>query len=137
LDEGSVYESNEEKLDDYDDQDEFKVKKVPMSPELYQKVCLRCFFEWEILDGLVGARLFCMTWNLIFCSNNTAWIHFSHMSWTAFDALTINFWYTKTQQHGEAKQQKWACYSNPFEYYIDLPFLLGLYLSYGFTFEQS
>jgi len=129
-------ESDEEELENYNDQDEFKVGKVPMTPELYRKVCLWCL-EWGMLDGLFGALFFCMTWNLVCRSNNTARIRFSHMSWTVFDALTINFWHTKTQQHGEAKQQKWACYSNPFEYYSDLPFLLGLWLSCGFTFKQS
>jgi hypothetical protein len=59
------------------------------------------------------------------------------LTWTVFDALTVNFRHTKTQQHGEAKRQKRACYSNPFEYYIDLPFLLGLRFSCGFTFKQS
>ena len=77
-----------------------------------------------------------MTWNLVCCSNNRAQIRFSHMSWTVFDALTVNFWHTKTQQHGEAKRQKQACYSNPFEYYIDLPLLLGLWLYCRFTFEK-
>jgi hypothetical protein len=51
--------------------------------------------------------------------------------------MDVNFKHTKTQQHGEAKRQKRAVYSNPFEHYIDIPFLLGLYLSCGCSFTQS
>jgi hypothetical protein len=43
----------------------------------------------------------------------------------------------ETQQHGKAKRQKRAVYSNPFEHYIDIPFLLGLYLSCSCSFTQS
>jgi hypothetical protein len=51
--------------------------------------------------------------------------------------MKVNFKHTKTQQHGEGKRQKRAIFSNPFEYYIDIPFLLGLYLSCCFSDKQS
>jgi hypothetical protein len=51
---------------------------------------------------------------------------------------TSIFKHTKMQQHGKAKRQKRAVYSNPFEHYIvDIPFLLGLYISCGCSFTQS
>jgi hypothetical protein len=73
------------------------------------------------------------TWNL----NNTAKVRFSHLTWTTFDAMKVNFKHTKTQQHGEGKRQKRAVFSNPYEFYIDIPFLLGLYLACCFSDKQS
>jgi hypothetical protein len=74
---------------------------------------------------------------LVCRGNNTAKIRFSHLTWTTFDAMKVNFKHTKTQQHGEAKRQKRAVFSNPFEYYIDIPFLFGLYLACCFSNGQS
>jgi hypothetical protein len=58
------------------------------------------------------------------------------MSWHYFDAMHVRFCHTKTQQHGEARQEKRACYSNHFEWYIDLPLLMGLYLAKCFSSQR-
>ena len=58
------------------------------------------------------------------------------MWWHYFDEMHVRFFHTKTQHHGEARQEKRACYSNPFEWYIDLPLLIGLYLATNFNTSQ-
>jgi hypothetical protein len=54
-----------------------------------------------------------------------------------FDALTVNFKHTKTDQQGDSKQKKRHLFSNVLEYYIDLPFIMGLYFSSCFSFGQT
>jgi hypothetical protein len=76
-------------------------------------------------------------WNLVYRGNNTAQIRFSHLKWNVFDALTVNFKRTKTDQKGDQKRKKRHVFSNSLEYYINLPFLLGLYLSSCFNYEQT
>eukprot|EP00978_Attheya_sp_CCMP212_P006421 scaffold14652_cov75-Attheya_sp.AAC.1 len=129
-------ESDEEVDDDFDDSDEYKTGKVPITPELFRKLCLWSL-EWGTADGIFGALFFCQTWNLICRGNNSAKVRFSHMTWNTFDAMKINFRHTKTEKHKQGKRKKRAIFSNPFEYYIDYPFLLGLYLATNFSFEQS
>ena len=51
--------------------------------------------------------------------------------------MHIQFWHTKTEQDGMAKRTKCAIYSNINEPYIDIPFLLGLYLSRCFNNKQQ
>ena len=121
--------------DEDDDRDENQVGKSPMTPELYKSVC-RWFLEWGSTEGIFCACFVAFTWQLACRSNNTARIRYGHMSWTFFDAMHVRFRHTKTQQHGEARRQKRACYSNPFEWYIDLPLLMGLYLATNFNTSQ-
>jgi hypothetical protein len=122
--------------EDDDDRDEFKEGKEPMSPELFRCVC-KWLMEWGNLDGLFGALFIVLSWNLVCRGINTAKIRLSHLKWTVFDALQINFKHTKVDQRGDTKRKKRHLFSNVFEYYIDLPFLLGLYLACGFTFAQT
>jgi hypothetical protein len=137
-DAGSDSESDEDDDDDEEDDDhlEFKEGKDPMSPELYRKVC-KWLVEWGTLEGIFAALFIVMTWNLVCRGNNTSKIRFSHMSWTVFDSMGVNFRHTKMQQLGEAKRQKRALYSNPFEECIDFAFLLGLYLATSFSSLQA
>jgi len=127
--------SDEEEDDEDDDRDENQVGKSPMTPELYKSVC-QWFLMWQSTEGIFCACFFVFTWNLACRSNNTARIRYGHMSWTFFDAMHVRFRHTKTQQHGEARRQKRACYSNPFEWYIDLPLLMGLYFATNFNTSQ-
>ena len=106
-----------------------------MTPELFKNLC-RWFLEWGTREGIYAALYMSLTWNLACRGNNTGKIRFSHMSWTAFDCMHINFRHTKTEHHGQAKRRKRAVYSNSFEHYIDVPFLLGLYLATSFGEEQ-
>ena len=128
-------DSGVEEDDEEDDRDLFQEGKSPMTPELYKSVC-KWFLEWGTSEGIFCACFFVLTWNLACRSNNTARIRYSHMSWHYFDAMHVRFRHTKTQQHGEARRQKRACYSNPFEWYIDLPLLMGLYLATNFSTSQ-
>ena len=121
--------------DEDDDRDENQVGKSPMTPELYKSAC-RWFLEWGSTEGIFCACFFVFTWHLACRSNNTARIRYGHMSWTFFNAMHVRFRHTKTQQHGEARRQKRACYSNPFEWYIDLPLLMGLYFATNFNTSQ-
>lgn len=118
--------------DDEDDSDEFKEGKVAMSPELYRSVC-KWLVEYGSTDSIAAACFICLTWNLACRSHNTAELKFSHMSWTKFDCMQINFRHTKTDVEGKSKRKQRNLYSNINEYYIDFPFLLGLYLSCCFT----
>jgi hypothetical protein len=87
--------------------------------------------------GDLRALFMALSWHLACRGINTAKIRFSHISWTSFDQMDVNFKHTKRQQHGEANRQKRAVYSNPYEHYINIPFLLGLYLSCGCSFTQA
>jgi len=127
--------SEDEEEDDEDDRDLFQEGKIAMTPELFRSVC-RWFLEWNSVEGIFCACFIVMTWHLACRSNNTAKIRYSHMSWLVFDAMHIRFRQTKSQQHGQARRYKRACYSNPFEWYIDLPLLLGLYLASDFNTVQ-
>jgi hypothetical protein len=122
--------------DDDDDRDEFKEGKDPMSPELYRSVC-KWLLDWGNLEGIFGALFIVLTWNLVCRGNNTAQIRLSHLKWNVFDALTVNFKHTKTDQHGDAKRKRRHIFSNILEHYIDLPFLMGLYFSTCFSFGQT
>jgi hypothetical protein len=145
VEDGEEEDDNEERSEegsdisdeeDDDDRDEFKEGKDPMSPELYRSVC-KWLLEWGTLEGIFGALFVVMTWNLVCRGNNTAQIRFSHLKWSVFDALTVNFKHSKSDQKGDQKRKKRHVFSNSLEYYIDLPFLLGLYLSSCFNFEQT
>jgi hypothetical protein len=130
------YSDKELDDDEFDDSAEYKTGKVEITPELFRNLCRWCL-EWGTADGIFGALFFCMTWNLVCRGNNTAKVRFSHMTWTTFDAMKVNFRHTKTEKHKQGKRKKRALFSNPFEYYIDFPFLLGLYLATNFSFEQT
>jgi hypothetical protein len=90
------------------------------------------------LDGLPATLYIVITWNLV-CQegNNTSKIQLSHLKWTVFDALQVNFKHTKVDQQGDTKCKKCHLFLNVFEYYINLPFLLGLYFACCFTFGQA
>lgn len=127
--------SEEEADDDEDDRDLFQEGKIAMTPELFRSVC-RWFLEWRSVEGIFCACFVALTWHLACRSNNTAKIRYSHMSWLVFDAMHIRFRQTKSEKHGQARRYKRACYSNPFEWYIDLPLLLGMYFATNFNTVQ-
>jgi hypothetical protein len=107
-----------------------------MSPELYQSIC-KWLLEWGILDGVFAALFIALSWNLVCRGNSTAKIRLSHLKWSVFDAMQVNFKHTKMDQQGDSKQKKRHLFSNVFEYYIDLPCLLGLYFGCCFIFCQA
>jgi hypothetical protein len=74
-----------------------------MSPELYRSVC-KWLLGWGNLEGIFGALFIMLTWNLVCHGNNTAKIWLSHLQWNVFDALTVNFKHTKTDQQGNTKK---------------------------------
>ena len=106
-----------------------------MTPELFRSVC-KWFLEWRSVEGIFCACFVVMTWHLACRSNNTARIRYSHMTWLVFDMMHVRFRHTKLLQHGQARGYQRACYSNPFEWYIDLPLLLGLYFATSFNTIQ-
>ena len=122
--------------EDTDDRNFFQEGKSPMTPELYESLC-RWFMAWGNVEGIFATCFLAFTWHLACRSNNTGKIKTSHMQWTYFDAMHVRFRHTKTQQHGEARRHKRACYSNPFKSKIDLPFILGLYLAIAFNTRQK
>jgi hypothetical protein len=127
---GSDVEDEEED----DNCDKFKEGKEPMSPELYRNVC-KWLLEWGNLDGIFAALFIVLSWNLVCRGNNTSKVRLSH--WSVFNALQVNFKHTKVDQPGDTKRKKRHLFSNVYEYYIDLPFLMGLYFSCCFNFAQS
>ena len=88
-----------------DNRDKFNEGKDPMSPQLYRSIC-HWLLECGTLEGIFAALFVVLTWNLVCCSNKTAQIRFSHLQWNVFDAMTVNFKHTKTDQHGDQKQKK-------------------------------
>ena len=137
-DDSSLSEAEDDSSgDEYDDDDRdlFREGKIPMTPELFRHVC-RWFLEWRSVEGILCACFVAITWHLACRSYNTARIRYSHITWLVFDAMHVRFRHTKSQQHGQARRYKRACYSNPFEWYIDMPFLLGLYLATSFNTVQ-
>ena len=129
-------DSETEGEEEEDDRFYFLEGKSPMTTELYQSLC-RWFMEWGSTEGIFATCFLVFTWHLACRSNNTGKIKTSHLQWTYHDALHVRFRHTKTQKHGEARRHKRACYSNPFRAEIDLPFVLGLYLSTCFNTQQK
>jgi hypothetical protein len=128
--------SNVDDEENDDDRNESKEGKEPMSPELYRNVC-KWLLEWGNLDGIFAALYIVLTWNLVCRGNNTSKVQLSHLKWTVFDALQVNFKHTEVDQRGDTKRKKRHLFSNVFEHCIDLPFLLGLYFTCCFTFVQT
>ncbi|GAX10566.1 hypothetical protein FisN_14Lu064, partial [Fistulifera solaris] len=122
--------------DEEDDRDELNEGKEAISTELYRSI-LKWLLEYASVDSLLAACFICLTWNLACRSNNTAKLKLSHLSWTKFDAMQINFKHTKTDVTGAEKQVKRNLYSNINEPDIDFTFLLGLYLATNFTTVQE
>ena len=125
-------DSDGSSVDNEDDRDEFKEGKEPMSIELYRAV-LKWLLEYASVDGVLSACFLCLTWNLACRGNNTAKLKLSHLSWTKFDCMQINFKHTKTDISGAQKRIKRNLYANVIEPEIDFTFVLGLYLAIGFT----
>jgi hypothetical protein len=129
-------DSDDEVNDDGDDdRDKNQVGKSPMTIELYKHVC-QWFLKWRSTEGIFCVCFIAFIWHLACRLNNTARIWHGHMSWSFFDTMHVKFHKTKMQQHGEAQQQKQACYSKLFEWYIDMPLLLGLYFATNFNTTQ-
>ena len=128
--------SSDESSEEDDDRDLMTEGKRPMSPELFKAVCA-WLIGWGNLEGIYGAFFIALTWNLNCRGHNTGKIRFSHMSWDQFDCMHIQFRHTKTEQMGKAKRRKRAIYSNPIQFNIDIPFLLGMYLATYFNEEQN
>ena len=128
--------SSDESSKEDDDRDLMTEGKRPMSPELFKAVC-GWLVEWGNLEGICGAFFIALTWNLNCRGHNTGKIHFSHMSWDQFDCMHVQFRHTKTKQMGKAKRRKRAIHSNPIQFHIDIPFLLGMHLATHFNEEQN
>ena len=128
--------SNVDDDEDDDDRDEFKEGKEPMSPELFRNIC-KWLLEWGCLDGIFAALFIVLSWNLVCRGNNTAKIRLSHLKWSVFDVMQVNFEHSKMDQRGDSKRKKRHLFSNVYEYCIDLPFLLGLYFGCCFSFGQT
>ena len=131
-DQNGDQDSDASSADNRDDRDEFKEGKEPMSIALYRAV-IKWMIEYATSDSLLAACFLCLTWNLACRGNNTAKLKLSHMSWTKFDCMQINFKHTKTDISGAQKRVKRNLYANVIEPTIDFTFLLGLYLASCFT----
>jgi hypothetical protein len=96
-DESESFGSDLDDDEDDDDRKEFYECKEPMSAELYQIIC-KWLLEWGNLDRVFAALFIVLSWNLVCCGKNIAKIWFSHLKWSVFDAMQVNFKHTKVDQ---------------------------------------
>lgn len=84
-----------------------------MSVELYRYLC-ETFLRYGTADGIFAHCYLVLTWNLACRCNNTARIKFSDISWSqSFDAFSIHFSQSKTDQLGEEAKYPRHLYANP------------------------
>jgi hypothetical protein len=87
--------------------------KEPMSVALYSQTC-RWLLSQGTADSIAAHCYLVLTWNLACRSQNTADIRLSDISWNhSFDAFSIRFAHTKTDQQGEEAKYDRHCFANP------------------------
>ena len=86
--------------------------KDPLSVELLREI-LRWFLEFNTSDGVFAYTYALLTWNLMCRSENTALIQLCDISWSqSFDAFSIVFAHSKTDQLGEHARYPRHIYAN-------------------------
>jgi hypothetical protein len=111
--------------------------KKAMSVELYKAIC-KWLLEFNTIDGVFAYCYLIMTWNLACRAQNTAGIRFHDISWsTCFDALSISFAHSKTDQLGEESKYVRHVYANPTEPIVCPVLSLGVYFTSCFNFIQN
>jgi hypothetical protein len=87
--------------------------KHPMSVELL-KALLGWLLHWNTIDGVFAHCYLLLTWNLCCRVESTALIKMEDISWSsAFDAFSVKFAHTKTDQLGEHAKHERHIYANP------------------------
>jgi hypothetical protein len=114
-----------------------KEGKEAMSVELYRKL-LEWFLNFGTADGVFAHCYLIITWNLACRAGSTARIRFSDVSWShSFDAFSITFSQTKTDQLGMEKRYPRFCYANPLSPLVCPVLAIGIYLTSCFNTSQS
>jgi hypothetical protein len=87
--------------------------KQPMSVDLL-KAILGWLLDWGTMDGVFARCYLLLTWNLCCRVENTALIKMSDISWSsAFDAFSVRFAHSETDQLGENAKHERHIYANP------------------------
>jgi hypothetical protein len=120
--------------------------KLPMSVELYKEIC-GWLMAYGTADGVFAYCYLIITWNLACRAQNTADIRFKDISWsTCFDAFSISFGHSKTDQLGEEAKYIRHIYANPMskeatenetETVVCPVFAMAVYLTSCFNLQQN
>lgn len=103
--------------------------RLNMSTILYKQLA-ELFLGFGTDEGVFAHCYLVLSWNLACRCNNTARIRFSNINWnTCFDAYSIMFATTKTDQLGEAAKYPRHIYANPFQPEVCPVLALGIYLT--------
>lgn len=106
--------------------------RLNMSTILYKQLA-ELFLGFGTEEGVFAHCYLIISWNLACRCNNTARIKFSQISWnTYFDAYSIMFATTKTDQLGDAAKYPRHIYANPFQPAICPVLALAIYLTTSF-----
>lgn len=110
--------------------------KEPMSVELYKSLC-GWLLNYGTIDGVFAYTYLIISWNLACRASNTANIRFKDISWsTCFDAYSITFSHSKTDQLGEESKYLRHLYSNSNVPLVCPVLALAIYLSSSFNTTQ-
>jgi hypothetical protein len=111
--------------------------KEPMSVALFKAIC-RWFLNYGTRDGIFAHCYLVLTWNLACRAGNTGRINFADMSWAdAFDAFSIQFSHTKTDQLGEEAKYARHVYSNALTPLCCPLLSLSMYFTCCFNTQQQ
>ena len=114
-----------------------KEGKDPMSVDLYKAVC-GWLLNYGTTDGVFIYCYLVLTWNLSCRASNTASIRFNDMNWsTCFDAFTVCFAHSKTDQMGDDAKYLRHIYANPHVPLVCPVLALSMYLSSCFNTTQG
>jgi hypothetical protein len=108
-----------------------------MSVELFKFLC-ETFLKYGTADGIFGHCYLVLSWNLACRCNNTARIKFSDIRWSqAFDAFSILFSQSKTDQLGEEAKYPRHLYANPVSPLVCPVLAVAMYLTSCFDNNET
>jgi hypothetical protein len=114
-----------------------KEGKEAMFVELHRKL-LEWFLNFGTADSVFAHCYLILTWNLACRAGSTARIRFADSSWShSFDAFSITFSQTKTDQLGVEKRYPRYCYANPLSPLVCPVLSIGIYLTACFNFQHT
>lgn len=87
--------------------------KLPLSVDAYKAIA-KWMLDYGTHEYIVGHCFLVLTWNLACRSQNTSNIRLGDINWnTSFDAYTIKFAHSKTDQTGEDSKYARLLFANP------------------------
>jgi hypothetical protein len=128
--------AEEQENDNQDNNINNKEGKDPMSVDLYKALC-GWLLAYGTTDGVFAYCYLVLTWNLSCRARNTATVRFRDINWNScFDAYTISFAHSKTDQLGEDAKHLRHMYANPNVPLVCPVLALSMYMSCCFNTTQ-